>query len=92
MTYEVELLPTALRELDALPRQPKERLWGRIVALGENPRPPGAEPLRGNLRGFLRIREGDWRVIYRVDSGARMVTVVEVGDRRRVYDSVKRRR
>jgi len=92
VSYSVDFLPTARRELGDLPEQARGLVWRRIVALGEDPRPPGFEPLRGNLRGFLRVREGDWRVVYRVDAKARIVTVWEVGDRRRVYDDLKRRR
>ncbi len=92
MSCSVEFLPAARREFLALPPQVRALLAERINALGENPRPAGAESLHGSLRGFLRPREGDWRVVYRVDARARVVTVWEIGDRRKVYADVARRR
>ena len=41
--------------------------------------------------GFFRIRAGDYSVVYRVDHGRRLVTVVIVGHRRHVYDRLRRR-
>jgi len=36
-------------------------------------------------RPYLRVRSGDYRVIYFVDDRARVVTVAAVGHRRDVY-------
>ena len=41
-------------------------------------------PLKGH-RPYLRVRTGDYRVIYAVDDQARVVTVAAVGHRREVY-------
>jgi len=40
--------------------------------------------LRGH-RPYLRVRSGDYRVIYAVDDATRVVRVVVVGHRREVY-------
>jgi mRNA interferase RelE/StbE len=48
------------------------------------PGPPGARPLQGH-RPCLRIRVGDYRVIYAVDDHGQVVTVAVVGPRRDVY-------
>lgn len=91
MSYKVEVLPAARRDIKRLPAQVRELVARRIDALAGDPRPRDAEALQGDLRGFLRIREGDWRIVYRVDSGARVVTVWEIGNRRRVYGDLARR-
>ena len=53
-------------------------------ALRDDPRPAGVKALV-NSPGLLRIRVGDWRVIYRVEEARVVVVVVEVGHRREVY-------
>lgn len=52
--------------------------------LADNPRPAAARALVG-APGRLRIRVGDWRIIYRVEDARLVVLVVEVGHRREVY-------
>jgi mRNA-degrading endonuclease RelE of RelBE toxin-antitoxin system len=41
--------------------------------------------LRGQLQGLLRLRVGDYRVIYRVDDPARELTVIQIVHRRNAY-------
>jgi mRNA interferase RelE/StbE len=41
-------------------------------------------PLTGH-RPYLRVRAGDYRVIYTVDDHSRVVTVAAVGHRREIY-------
>lgn len=82
--YAVEARPRvrkALRQLDAVTRKD---VLAAMRALGDDPRPAGAATLKGH-RPWLRIRAGDYRVIYVVDDGARVVTVAVVGHRRDVY-------
>jgi len=55
-----------------------------IDGLSANPRPAGVTPLKGH-RPYLRVRSGDYRVIYAIDDQARVVTVAAVGHRRDVY-------
>lgn len=55
-----------------------------VFALADVPRPPGAIQLAGG-NGELRIRIGNYRVIYTVDNGQLVVLVIELGHRREVY-------
>ena len=77
--YRVELAPAAQRQLRRLPPGEAARLRGPILALGLEPRSPGAAPLTGT--DFWRIRVGDLRVIYRIDADARLVVVLRVARR-----------
>ena len=54
--------------------------------LATDPRPPGYRSLTGR-RPYLRVRSGDYRVIYTVDDRPRIVTVAAVGHRREIYRS-----
>lgn len=84
MTYRIELRPAAVRALKQIDHQDRDRLRGAIALLGEDPRPPGAKALRG--RPGLRVRVGDYRIIYTVDDDVLIVAVVTLGHRRDVYD------
>jgi mRNA interferase RelE/StbE len=62
-----------------------KRIDRKILALADNPRPPGCKKLRG-YRDQWRIRVGDWRVVYLIDDVARLVTITRVAHRREVYE------
>ncbi|MGO9081817.1 MAG: type II toxin-antitoxin system RelE family toxin [Streptosporangiaceae bacterium] len=57
--------------------------------LATDPRPPGVRPLTGH-RPYLRVRAGDYRVIYAVNDSARMVTTAAVGHRHEIYRALDR--
>ncbi len=83
MSYEIEVRPAALRALKKVDRQDQPRIRGAIALLAAEPRPPGAKALRG--RDALRIRVGDYRIIYTVQDNRLLVVVVTLGHRREVY-------
>lgn len=83
MNYSVVITRRAQRELERLPRDAFERVRDAIRALGVDPRPAGCTKLTD--RDGLRIRVGDYRVIYETDDAARCVTIIHVGNRRDVY-------
>ena len=63
----------------------QRRILPRIHALAADPRPHGAQALQGGERRRLRIRVGDYRIIYRVEDDVLIVVVVKVGHRRDIY-------
>ena len=82
--YRIEFLPSARRDLVALPKDVQRRIARRIDSLSDNPRPSGGAVLRGE-DGLVRIRVGDYRVIYRVNDRLFNVLVVKIGHRRQAY-------
>ena len=84
MSYTVEFLPSAQRELAALPKDVQRRIANRIDSLREDPRPPGVKQLQGVER-LYRLRVGDYRVIYSIEGRRLVIVVVKVGHRREVY-------
>ena len=91
MNYRVRMRPQAEKELLALPAGVRRRLLAWIQALAADPRPHESWLLKGRLHAYRRMRVGDYRVCYKVDDDSRLVTVVEVGHRSRVYDDLARR-
>ena len=82
--YRIELAPSACGDLRKLPDGVKRRIAPKIDALALNPRPPGVKQIRGG-DGALRIRVGDYRVIYDVDDADRGVLVRYIRHRREAY-------
>ena len=84
MTYQIAFTPAAQRQLASLDPPTQRRVAHRIESLGSAPRPPGAEALKGS-QGELRIRIGDWRIIYMVHDAELLVLVIKIGHRGDIY-------
>lgn len=82
--YALRFQPSAARALRKLPRDVAARIKAATEALRENPRPQGVKALAGE-HGFLRIRVGDYRIVYRVHDAELLVLVVRVAHRSSVY-------
>jgi mRNA interferase RelE/StbE len=85
--YAIDVRPRARRSLRQLDPPVRQAVAQIIDSLAADPRPPGFLPLTGH-RPYLRIRSGDYRVIYTVDDRALVVTVAAVGHRREIYRSL----
>ena len=77
--WRVELAPAAQRQLRKLPPDATARARGPILALGFDPRPPGAVSL--GATPFWRLRAGDLRIVYAIDEAARTVVILRVARR-----------
>ena len=55
-----------------------------ILALADDPRPPGCLKLVGH-KDHWRVRVGDWRIVYRIEDARLVVVVIRVGARSGVY-------
>lgn len=82
--YALFIKRSAERDLRRLPSSAWQRINEKILALRDNPRPPGVRRLVGDLGGW-RIRVGDYRILYQIDDRAQMVTIVRVKHRREAY-------
>lgn len=82
--YRVQIEPSALDALKALPKKDRERVRKKINALAALPRSRKAEKLEG-VEELYRVRSGDYRVVYQIRDDVLLVVVVRVGNRRDVY-------
>lgn len=82
--YRIELRPSAFRALRKLDPPVARRVQGAIALLAQEPRPPAARALRG--RPGLRLRVGDYRIIYSIHDDVLLIVVIAVGHRRDVYE------
>jgi mRNA interferase RelE/StbE len=82
--YRVQISATAERQLRRLPRDDQLRVVRAVLALAQDPRPPGCRTLQG-YDDVFRIRVGTYRVIYSVEGRQLLVIILKVGHRKDVY-------
>lgn len=84
MALRVELTATAARQLRRLRDTDLLALRGVILALGEDPHPPGSGKLSGSRdlwRQRVRIDGAPWRVVYQVREADGLVVIARVARR-----------
>ncbi|MCS6829072.1 MAG: type II toxin-antitoxin system RelE/ParE family toxin [Armatimonadota bacterium] len=86
MSYSVNILPRAQKQLAKLPQDAYVRVRDALRKLADTPRPTGCLKLAG--RDGWRIRVGDYRVIYEIDDANLTVTVLDIGHRGDIYRSL----
>jgi mRNA interferase RelE/StbE len=84
LTYAIEVLPAAERDLRKVHPEIRARIRGAVLKLAVDPRPPGARALT-DRPGYLRVRVGDYRIISAIEDAVLKVIVVRLGHRRDVY-------
>ncbi|MCL2658820.1 MAG: type II toxin-antitoxin system RelE/ParE family toxin [Betaproteobacteria bacterium] len=87
MAWTIDYADTAKRQLRKLDKQTARRIvdfMDERIATAENPRSTG-KALTGPLGNFWRYRVGDCRLICDIQDGALRVLVVQIGNRREIY-------
>ena len=84
MQYEITYAHSALKSLRKLDGGVARRILTATGALAQDPRPPGCLQLKGGS-GEMRIRVGDYRIIYDLEDDALVVLVLRIGHRGDVY-------
>jgi len=83
--YTVQLKPAARRDLKKIKAQAVlRRIGAAIDGLATNARPPTVKALQGDP-SILRIRVGDYRILYTIEDAVLLVLVVRIGHRREGY-------
>lgn len=82
--YKLEIKKSARKELDNLPDTIYLKIDEALLSLKSNPFPyPQSKRLKGEDK--LRLRVGDYRVVYTVDEEGKIVTIFRVRHRKEVY-------
>ena len=82
--YRVVINKSAEKELARLPVEVIVRIREKISALADDPRPDGCKKLKG-YKDLYRIRISDYRVIYSINDGLLIITILAVGNRKDIY-------
>jgi mRNA interferase RelE/StbE len=84
MSYTIDVTNAAARELRRLTPEVQLRLNAVLIALEDDPRPAGCRKLKGRTDEY-RVRDGDYRIVYKIRDRQLLVVVIHVGNRRDVY-------
>ncbi|MBI2636270.1 type II toxin-antitoxin system RelE/ParE family toxin [Candidatus Peregrinibacteria bacterium] len=82
--YRIVIRQSAERDLRNLRDPIREHINAAIRNLAEDPFPQGVKKMHG-YEDFYRIRIGRYRVVYSVNKGVLIITVVKVGHRKDAY-------
>lgn len=80
--YSVSINKKAKDEYDSLDKTIQERIKEKISELEEFPE-RGVHLIHSN---FWKLRVGDYRVIYEINTADKLVIILYMGHRRNVYD------
>ena len=82
--YKVVIKRSAISEIEDIPQKKiRQQIIKRIGQLASDPRPAGSKKLSGNDK--YRIRQGNYRIIYGIETGVLTIIVIKVGLRKDVY-------
>ena len=85
MPYQVEFLPRAIDNLSSLDSVVAQRILNKLRWLSENFDTLTPEMLTGELKGLLKLRVGNYRVIYSANEKAHLIIVHFIGHRKDIY-------
>jgi len=82
-SYKIKFATSVRKDFRKIPKKDATRILKRIEGLGDNPRPPLSKKLTGD--DAMRIRIGNYRVIYEIRDDILLVLVLRVGNRKNIY-------
>jgi mRNA interferase RelE/StbE len=83
---QVVLHRRAARYFQRLEAKLQAQLRTKLEALGRDPLAmPGVKAMAGQWRGFYRLRHGDLRIIYTLDTSNQTVVIAHIGPRGDAY-------
>jgi mRNA interferase RelE/StbE len=82
--YKITLARSARKELERFPAKEVGKIFPKIEALAQEPRPSGCRKLVGESN-LWRIRIGSYRVVYSVDDNQNLIDIVAVRHRSEAY-------
>jgi mRNA interferase RelE/StbE len=88
MAYSVQLLPSAVKSLDGIPRKQRGQIAEKIGRLASEPFPPTTKKLQG-IEDTYRLDSGDYRILYQVQQAKLLVLVVKIGNRKDVHRNLR---
>lgn len=82
--YKVRIEKAVQKSLEKINEPFYSKIKIAILNLAKNPRPAGYKKLKG--RDGYRIRVADYRIIYEVFDNLLLVTVIDLGNRKDIYE------
>jgi mRNA interferase RelE/StbE len=83
MSYKINIKKSAIKELESLPKNIKDKVTEKILILKDNPRPHQVKKLV-SMEAY-RIRVSDYRVLYTIDDNEKIIEIISIGHRKDIY-------
>lgn len=80
--YQIIIKKKAKKFIDKFPQNEKRR---GVTAIEQLPNGEDIKKLKGHS-DLLRLRVGEYRIIYTVDNGELVVIVIDMGNRGKIYN------
>jgi mRNA interferase RelE/StbE len=84
--FEIRWKKSAKAELRKLPKSIIQRIIKAVEKLAIHPYPHGCRKIQGTTQTY-RIRVGDYRVLYSIESAILLIEIIRAGHRKDVYDN-----
>ena len=84
MSYKLNIVKSAFKQLSKLPTDYQEKIKIKIDALADTPRPHGCEKLSGRKNDY-RIRIGIYRVVYSIFDKELLIEIIDIDHRKQIY-------
>ena len=81
--YSLLFKKSVSKDLRSIPKQDVQRILKRIDMLMDDPWPSGSEKL--STQELYRIRQGRYRILYKIQDAVLIIVVVKIGKRSDVY-------
>ena len=83
--WKVKLTESAFKNSQKLPKSALKPIKAKLKWLENNVNQIPHLPLTGELKGFFKLRMGDYRAIYYIDWEKKLVVVLAVDHRKDIY-------
>lgn len=85
LEFEIIFSPKALKQFKNLDRAIQIRIKEGITKLAEYPPQADIVKLKGGMGNELRLRVGNWRIIFEYQFEAKQVHILTIKNRRDIY-------
>ena len=86
--YTLVFLSSAKKEFKRLDSVVQKRIKEKLILLVENPDvlKNNIKLLKGEHQGLFRLRVNQYRVIFQINEGELIITIIRVGHRKEIYE------
>lgn len=85
MLWSSRILPEAKRDLEKLDVPVRRRVYEQLLWLANHFDEITPLPLEATLKGFFKLRVGDWRIVYEVNDVDEEIIVHAIDRRDKIY-------
>ena len=85
--FTIRTKPSVKKDLKDIPNKIAKTIFMKILSLQEDPFPSDVKKIQG-MENTYRIRSGDYRVVYEVNTKDSIIVIQYIRHRKDVYDNL----